>query len=167
MKKNLFVLSVAVALTTPAATMAVEVSGKKLEIYGKLHMSIDNSNQDDPAINNDDMNISSNSSRLGFKGKIPLENGMKLIWQAEQEVRWDDSSNGNFSDRNSCLGLASNVHSLRVGIYDTPFKTVASVWGLNDANAKFQAVDGGHGDEVKTIAGGNPNSISAGLIYKF
>ncbi len=36
----------------------------------------------------------------------------------------------------------------------------------NDANAKFQAVDGDHGDEVKTVADGNPNSISAGLIYK-
>ena len=37
----------------------------------------------------------------------------------------------------------------------------------NDANARFQAVDGGHGDEVKTTAGGNPDSVSAGLIYKF
>ncbi|VAW97920.1 hypothetical protein MNBD_GAMMA19-428 [hydrothermal vent metagenome] len=130
MKRNLFVLSAAVALTIPVAAMAVEVSGEKLEIYGKLHMSIDNSNQDDPATNNDGMSISSNSSRLGFKGKIPLENGMRLIWQAEQEVRWDDSSKGNFSDRNSYLGLASGAHSLRVGIYDTPFKTVASRWGL-------------------------------------
>ncbi|MCF6338337.1 MAG: porin [Gammaproteobacteria bacterium] len=130
MKKNLFVLSVAVALTTPVAAMAVEVAGEKLKIYGKIHMSIDNSNQDDPAVNNDGMSISSNSSRLGFKGKIPLENGMALIWQAEQEVRWDDSSKGNFSDRNSYLGLASGAHSLRVGIYDTPFKTVASKWGL-------------------------------------
>jgi len=130
MKKSLITLSVAAALATPVVATAVEVAGKKLEIYGKVHMSIDYSNQDDPAINNDGMSISSNSSRLGFKGKIPLENGMKLIWQAEQEVRWDDSSKGNFSDRNSYLGLASGAHSLRVGIYDTPFKTVASKWGL-------------------------------------
>jgi len=130
MKKHLLILSIAIALTTPIVATAVEVAGEKLEIYGKLHMSIDNSNQDDPAIDNDGMSISSNSSRLGFKGKIPLENGMKLIWQAEQEVRWDDSSKGNFSDRNSYLGLSSGEHSLRVGIYDTPFKSVASKWGL-------------------------------------
>ncbi|HHI92959.1 MAG TPA: porin [Gammaproteobacteria bacterium] len=143
MKKHFLFLSVATALTTPIVATAVEVAGEKLEIYGKLHMSIDNSNQDDPAVNNDGMSISSNSSRLGFKGKIPLENGMKLIWQAEQEVRWDDSSKGNFSDRNSYLGLASGAHSLRVGIYDTPFKTVASKWGLfGDSVGERRAVLG-------------------------
>jgi predicted porin len=130
MNKNLIRLSISAALAMPIVTTAAEVAGEKLEIYGKLHMSIDNSNQDNPAVSNDGMSISSNSSRLGFKGKIPLENGMKLIWQAEQEVRWDDSSKGNFSDRNSYLGLASGKHSLRVGVYDTPFKTVASKWGL-------------------------------------
>jgi len=128
--KNLIRLSIAAALALPVIATAAEVAGEKLEIYGKLHMSIDNSNQDDPAVSNDGMSISSNSSRLGFKGKVPLENGMKLIWQAEQEVRWDDSSKGNFSDRNSYLGLANGEHSLRVGVYDTPFKTVASKWGL-------------------------------------
>jgi len=76
------------------------------------------------------MSVSSNSSRIGFKGRLPLENGMKVIWQAEQEVRWDDGSEGNFADRNSYLGLASGAHSLRAGVYDTPFKTVASKWGL-------------------------------------
>ena len=130
MKKNLMTLSAVMALATPLLATAAEIAGKKLEIYGKIHMSIDNSDQDDASVTNDGMSVSSNSSRLGFKGKIPLENGMTLIWQAEQEVRWDDSSKGNFSDRNSYLGLASGAHSLRVGIYDTPFKTVASKWGV-------------------------------------
>jgi len=130
MKKRLIILSTAAALATPFTAGAVEVAGEKLEVYGKLHVSIDSSDRDDPAVNNDGMSISSNSSRLGFKGKMPLENGMEVIWQAEQEVRWDDSSTGNFADRNSYLGLASGAHSLRVGVYDTPFKTAASKWGL-------------------------------------
>jgi len=37
----------------------------------------------------------------------------------------------------------------------------------NDTNAKFQAVDGGHGDEVKTVWGGSPSSFSAAPVYKF
>jgi len=37
----------------------------------------------------------------------------------------------------------------------------------NDDNAKFQAVDGGHGDEVKTVVGGNPSSLSLGMEFKF
>jgi len=126
MKKNLITLSVAAALAMPIVTNAAKVAGEKLEVYGKLHMSIDNSNRDDPTVNNDGISISSNSSRLGFKGKMPLENGMKLIWQVEQEVRLDDGSKGNFADRNSFLGLASGEHSLSAGVHDTPFKTVAS-----------------------------------------
>ncbi len=130
MKNKLMILSVVAALATPVVAAAVEVAGEKLEIYGKIHMSIDSSDRDDPAVNNDGLSISSNSSLLGFKGKVPLENGMKLIWQAEQEVRSDDSSKGDFSDRNSYLGLASGAHSFRVGIYDTPFKAIASKWGI-------------------------------------
>lgn len=130
MKGNLITLAVAAALTTPLTATAVEVAGEKLDIYAKLHLSIDYSDRDDPTVTNDGMSISSNSSRLGFKGKLPLENGMKVIWQLEQEVRWDDSSQGEFADRNSYLGLASGAHSLRVGVYDTPFKTVASRWGV-------------------------------------
>ncbi|NOY62738.1 MAG: porin [Gammaproteobacteria bacterium] len=152
MKKNLITLSVAAALAAPMVAGAAEVIGDKLEIYGKLHLSIDNSDRDDPSINNDGMSISSNSSRIGFKGKMPLENGMNLIWQAEQEVRWDDSSKGNFSDRNSYLGLASGAHSLRVGVHDTPFKSVASKWGLfGDSVGERRAILGAgyeHGNQL-------------------
>ncbi len=130
MKKKLITLSAAAALAAPLTAGAVEVAGEKLEIYGKLHVSIDRSDQDDPTVSNDGISISSNSSRIGFKGKLPLDNGMQVIWQAEQEVRWDDGSKGNFADRNSYIGLSSGTHSLRVGVYDTPFKTVASKWGL-------------------------------------
>ena len=37
----------------------------------------------------------------------------------------------------------------------------------NDANAKYQAVDGGHGDEVKTVNNGEPTAFSAGIEFKF
>ncbi len=66
MKKNLIALSVTAAMAAPLTAGAVEVIGEKLEIYGKLHASIDRSDQDDPAVNNDGMSISSNSSRIGF-----------------------------------------------------------------------------------------------------
>ena len=37
----------------------------------------------------------------------------------------------------------------------------------NDANARYKATDGGHGDEVGTNFGGTPRAISAGLVYRF
>ncbi len=131
MKKRLIALAVASSLATPFAASAVQVAGDKLEIYGKLHLSIDNSNRDDPTISNDGLSISSNSSRLGFKGKLPLENGMKIVWQIEQEVAMDDHNKGQFGNRNTFAGLAFGGGSeFVVGIHDTPFKTVASKWGL-------------------------------------
>ncbi len=143
MKKKLLTLPVAIALTAPTVLTAAEVVGEKLEIYGKLHMSIDSSDRDDPTLSNDGMSISSNSSRLGFKGKMPLDNGMKIIWQAEQEIRWDDSSEGNFSNRNSYLGLSQGEHSLRVGVYDTPFKDIAARWeAFGDSVGERRAILG-------------------------
>jgi len=130
MNKKLIASAVAAALFVPFAAGAVQVAGEKLEVYGKIHVSIDNSDRDDPTVTNDGLSISSNSSRLGFKGKLPLENGMKVIYQMEQEVRLDDSSTADFANRNSFVGLASGNNSLRVGVHDTPFKTVASKWGI-------------------------------------
>ena len=37
----------------------------------------------------------------------------------------------------------------------------------NDTNAKFQAVDGGHGDEIKTDLGKTPSAFSAGVVFQF
>jgi len=163
-KKSLITLAVSAALATPFSVSAVEVAGEKLNVYGKLHVSIDNSNQDDPAVNNDGLSISSNSSRLGFKGKIPLDNDMKVIWQAEQEVRWDDGSKGNFANRNSYVGLASGAHSFRVGVYDTPFKVVASKWGVfGDSVGERRAMLGASysdGNKLNT----RPNNV---MMYQF
>ena len=96
------------AVLIPVSANAVEVSGKTLEVYGKIHVSIDNSDRDDPAVTNDGMSISSNSSRLGFKGKKETESGIDIIWQVEQEVSFDDASAGNFANRNTYVGLAGN-----------------------------------------------------------
>jgi len=37
----------------------------------------------------------------------------------------------------------------------------------NDANATYQGVDGGHGDELATLPGGTPKAFSVGLKYAF
>ncbi|MCW8924575.1 MAG: porin [Gammaproteobacteria bacterium] len=118
------------AIAMPMSAGAVEVAGEKLEVYGKVHVSIDSVDRDDPAVSNDGMSISSNSSRLGFKGKLATESDIDIIWQLEQEVSVDDSNKGNFADRNTFIGLASGKHSIRAGVHDTPFKSVASKWGI-------------------------------------
>ena len=113
------------AIVVPVSAGAVELVDKNLEVYGKSHLSIENSDRDDPAASNDGMSISSNSSRLGFKGKKETESGIDVIWQVEQEVRFDDASAGNFANRNIYIGLASNGNSFTAGVHHTQFKTVA------------------------------------------
>ena len=131
------------AALTPLTANALEVSGKELEIYSKIHMSVDSSDRDDPAVTNDGMSISSNSSRLGFKGYLKTKSGKDIIWQFEQEVSIDDANKGNFANRNSFIGLAEGNHSVRVGVHDTPFKTVASKWGLfGDSVAERRSILG-------------------------
>ena len=65
----------------------------------------------------------------------------------------------------------TGAKKLGVGVYYKLDKTakvyLAYASTDNDINASYQAVDGGHGDEVKTINGGQPKAISAGIEYKF
>ena len=138
---NKLLLLSAVLISTNASAM--ELAGENLEIYGKVHVSVDSSDMDDSTVTNDGMSVSSNSSRLGFKGKMATESNIDIVWQLEQEVAYDDSSSAEFANRNTYIGLASNGHSIRAGVHDTPFKSVASKWGLfGDSVAERRAILG-------------------------
>ncbi len=72
------------SLLTPALAMAADV-----KIYGRAHVSSDY--LDDGADYNE-VGISSNSSRLGFKAEQELENGMTVFGQIEQEINFASGS---------------------------------------------------------------------------
>lgn len=129
MKKKLIALIIASSLAAPISANAVEVAGEKLNVYGKIHVSIDNSDRDIVGVTNDGLSVSSNSSRLGFKGKVPLENGMSVVYQLEQEAKFDETGSS-FASRNSFVGLGGGFGKIIVGYHDTPFKTAASKWGV-------------------------------------
>ena len=131
------------AIAMPMSAAAVEVAGEKLEVYGKVHVSIDSSDRDDDTVTNDGMSISSNSSRLGFKGKLATDSNIDVIYQIEQEIAFDDSNKSEFANRNTFIGLASGEHSFRAGVHDTPLKTVASKWGIfGDSVAERRSIIG-------------------------
>ncbi len=128
MKLNKIASFVSLCLLLPTSVQAIQVAGDKLEIYGKIHMSVDSSDTDG-ATTTDGFSVSSNSSRVGFKGQLPA-GGVKFVYQFEQEVRFDDSSKGTFASRNSFVGMKGGFGKIIVGIHDTPFKTVGSKWGV-------------------------------------
>lgn len=107
MKKSLIALLVA---TLPAAAFA------DVTIYGKIKGGVEYvDNGATKTTNIDDL-----GSRIGFKGKEDLGNGLKAIWQVETGFSIDgasksSSSTGTFANRNSFVGLQSDLGTLRLG----------------------------------------------------
>ncbi|MDH5182158.1 MAG: porin [Gammaproteobacteria bacterium] len=104
---------------------AVEVAGKQLEIYGKLHLSANYHNDGQNTGNS----ISSNASRIGFKGEHITPTGPLVLWQLEQTIQLDETG-GQYATRNSYLGFGGAYGEILLGHNDTPYKIVAGHWGL-------------------------------------
>jgi predicted porin len=131
MKKSLIALLVA---SMPAAAFA------DVTIYGAIKGGVEyNDNGSTKVTNIDDL-----GSRIGFKGSEDLGNGLKTIWQVEtgfaidgNKDQYSASSSGTFANRNSFLGLQSNLGTLRFGnvsnYLDSDMGTV-DVWTYNSNN---------------------------------
>ena len=116
MKKSLIALAVAGAFAAPAFAATSNV-----DIYGKLHVSVNF--VDDQPVGTSDVGISSNASRIGFKGSEDLGGGLSAIWQIESTVALDESG-GNLATRNSFIGLKGGFGTVLAGRHDTPLKIV-------------------------------------------
>ena len=106
-------------------SQAAQIVKDELEIYGKMHVSANRMNNGHTT----GTSISSNASRIGFKGRHETPKQIDIVWQLEQTVRLDEA-NGQFASRNSYLGISSKVGDLLFGHNDTPYKIVAGYWGL-------------------------------------
>ncbi|MDX9767699.1 MAG: porin [Ectothiorhodospiraceae bacterium] len=139
MNKKVLAIAVAAALAAPAAALA------DTQIYGVAHVSLDFVDNGD----NSSHQLSSNSSRLGFKGSEDLGNGLKAIWQIESNANLTGGSSAStgLSGRNSFVGLAGGWGTAVLGRHDTPYKMATGsldVWGdtMGDYNAVMGTVAG-------------------------
>jgi len=126
MNKKFLTVAVAAALVGPTAAFA------DVTVYGRLHMSVDytDTNTDVPAGTNNvdkgNLSVSSNSSRIGFKGDEALGGGLKAVWQIESGVPADgESTTSGLGTRNTFLGLAGDFGTVLVVKHDTPLKMTA------------------------------------------
>ena len=139
MMKKILAAAIVSAFAAPAFAATANV-----DVYGKLHMSV-NVFDDQPAAVND-VGISSNASRIGFKGAEDLGGGLKAIWQLEQTVVLDEGS-GNFATRNSFIGLNGGFGTALIGRHDTPLKLVGRAVDLfGDTMADSRNVMSGGSD---------------------
>jgi predicted porin len=92
-----------------------------VEIYGRANLALESlDNGEDSGLN-----VSSNSSRIGFRNETLIVEGLKGFFQLEQEIRFDNGS-GTFATRDTFAGLQGKFGSVRLGFFDTPLKKIRS-----------------------------------------
>jgi predicted porin len=139
MNKKLIALAVAAAIA-PAAAMA---DSGNVTIYGIMHASIDARDPGTGGTKEETIAISSNSSRLGFKGTEDLGNGLSAVWQIESSIGADGSAS-TLAGRNTFVGLSSKTAgTVLLGKHDTPYKLgTGSLDVFGDTMGDYNAVIG-------------------------
>jgi predicted porin len=112
MKKALLPAAILAAL--PAFAMA---DSTDVQIYGRANVSLDYL---DDGASYSELNVSSNSSRLGFRASRQFDN-ITGIMQIEQEIDYSNQGS-NWASRDTFVGVRGDFGMLRVGKFDTPFK---------------------------------------------
>jgi predicted porin len=173
MQKKIIAVAVAAALATPGLAFAAGAFDGNVTVYGKARVSYDLFDNGDGtttangavAANGISSNkVSSNSSRLGFKGNERISDDLKVVWQIESLVNFDNAVGNSLGTRNTFAGLSSkNLGTLRLGRYDTPYKTSTGRLDLfRDTLADSRALTGSVGGRSAQITfdGRQPDSVS-------
>jgi predicted porin len=148
MNKKLIAIGIAAALAVPFTAAQAGV-----EVYGKVRASVDfNSNNDNTSGNKkDNMSLSSNASRLGFKGDEDLGNGLTAMWQFETTVNFDGgdttpSGTPFGSERQTFIGVGGGFGAAMAGKLDTPYKSSTDKYDIfQDTKADFNGIMGNVG----------------------
>ena len=129
MNKKLLAADLSAAFVAPAAFADVTT-------YGVINSSVEfakatgatNSALDVKSVNR----VTANNSRIGFKGWEDLGNGLKAIWQVEQNVDIDTGNSGtSWANRNSFIGLQGDFGRVLLGKHDSAYKTLTIGLGTN------------------------------------
>ncbi len=125
--KQIMTLMMVVAICTFATqAMSAEIP-ITVDIYGQANLSVDYMDNANPSDSNagESLYLSSNSSRLGFKGSANVAEGYDVIYQIECSVDLSEGS-GTIAGRNSYVGFDTPYGRIIGGKYDTPFKSLAT-----------------------------------------
>lgn len=158
MQKKIIALAVAAVVSAPA------LADGNVTVYGLGHVSIDSVKQG-AGVNA--LKVSSNVSKLGFKGSEDLGDGLSAIWQIEQQINLDNTTQaggtGTLATRNTFAGLKTGAGTVLLGRHDTPYKIATrklDVFG--DYLADNRTLMGGvAGKSVGSSFDGRPTDVIA------
>src|SRR3569623_3179222 len=138
MNKKLIVLSIAAAMAGPLAEQAA------VEVYGEARVSLDfvSNNDNDTANKDSTVSLTSNYSRLGFKGDEDLGNGVTALWQIEQDVEVDTGAAFTHA-RDTYFGLGGGFGTVLAGHLSTPYRASTTARDpFHDTRADHNAIIG-------------------------
>lgn len=104
-----------------SSTQPVLADTAGLNFYGRAHASADFLDNGEDS----DLNVSSNSSRIGVRASTDLGEGLKGILQVETQINYDNG-NGSLAARDTYVGLEGGFGRVRFGQIDTPLKQIRS-----------------------------------------
>lgn len=114
-----------IAIASAIALASITAAHAAPTVYGKAFLTLDYVSTDYDAANKTDedtFKLTSNSSRIGFKGDDDLTDTTKLIYQLEYQINPDDDSQ-QFKSRDTYVGLAHNtLGTVLAGRHNTPLK---------------------------------------------
>ena len=119
MKKTICALAMGISLGAPILSFAAEV-----KVYGRAHVSLDYL---DDGKDYNEVALSSNASRLGFKVNHDIHENLNVFAQIEQQINFssgadDDNDSVDFATRDTYVGVKGNLGQIKVGRFDSPFK---------------------------------------------
>lgn len=153
MQKKIIVLAIAAAFAAPAFADTANVN-----VYGAVNLSAESIDMGDSlagAKGSKQFKVSSNATKLGFKGAQDLGDGVSAIFQIEQQIDVDDSAataptatgtaKATFATRNSFVGLEDKaLGTLQLGYMDTPYKaSTRAMDAFGDSLADNRTLMGG------------------------
>lgn len=136
MQKKIIALAIAAAVSAPA------FADSNVTVYGVASVSYDMTSTGGAAgfSNN---KVSSNTSRIGFKGNEDLGDGLSAIWQIESLIAIDGAAS-TLANRNTFLGLAGGFGTVLLGRHDTPYKIATRAMDVfGDGIADNRGIMGG------------------------
>lgn len=115
MMKKILAAAIVSAFAAPAFAATANV-----DVYGVLDLSVES--LDDGSSRG--TNLSSNASRLGFKGAEDLGGGLSAIWQIETTLTMDRSDTYGGA-RDTFVGLKGGFGTVKLGYFNTPTKQLS------------------------------------------
>ena len=113
MKKRFLAIAITAGLVSSFAANA------DVKVYGNVHVSIDSQDT------KDNLDMNSNTSSLGVKGKEDLGGGMSALFKVEFQVD-PTERNQNITDRDQWVGLKGGMGTVKFGTMSSNWKQTGS-----------------------------------------